>query len=79
MENVGRNGFGYGSGGAAGTKEPAGHFLSGADLGEGAVLGRVEVDLEGLLVRADDFSFHIQLSAAFATRCNCGCLTALSV
>ncbi len=49
---VGRNGFGDGAGRAADAEEPAGHFLSGADFGEGAVLGRVQVDLERLLMRA---------------------------
>ena len=33
-------------------KEPAGHFLSGADLGECAVPRGVQVDLEGFFLGA---------------------------
>ena len=40
-----RNRFGDGGGGFADVKEPAGHFLSGADLGERAVTRGVQVDL----------------------------------
>ncbi len=43
--------FRNGSGRAADAKEPARHFLSGADFGEGSVFGWVQVYLERLLVR----------------------------
>ena len=39
------NRFGDGGGGFSDVKEPAGHFLSGADLGERAVSRGVQVDL----------------------------------
>ena len=38
---------------AADMEKAPGHFLAGADLREGAVLLRVEIDLERLLVRPD--------------------------
>jgi hypothetical protein len=49
---VGRNGLGDGAGGAADAEEPPGHLLPGADFRKGAVFGRVQIDLERLLMRA---------------------------
>ena len=45
---VGRHALGDGPGGAAHPEEPAHHLLPGADLGEGAVAARVQVDLQRL-------------------------------
>src|SRR5579883_3487278 len=50
---VGRNRLGNGPGRAAHFEEPARYLLAGPDFGEGAVSGRVEVDLQGLLVGAE--------------------------
>ena len=44
---------------AAHAEEPADHFLPGADLGEGAVPARVEIDLQRLRMRINRFLFHI--------------------
>ena len=49
---VGGNGFGNRAGGAAHAEKPARHLLPGADFGKRAVFGRVQVDLERLLMRA---------------------------
>ena len=48
---VGRHRLGDRPGRAADAEEPAGHFLTGADLGHRAVPTRVKVDAERLLVR----------------------------
>ncbi len=56
---VGGNGFGDGAGRAADAEEPARHLLSRADLGEGAVLAGIQVDLERLLMRAENFSCFV--------------------
>ena len=45
-----RNGLGDGAAGSADPEKPPRNLLTGANLGENAVLGRVEVDLKGLLV-----------------------------
>ena len=58
---VGGDGLGDGAGRAADAEKPAGHFLSGADFGEGAVFGRVQVDLERFLMRAYNFTCHVVL------------------
>jgi len=50
---VGGDRLGNSAGRAADSEEPAGHLLSRADFGEGAVGGFVEIDTERLLVRAD--------------------------
>ena len=47
---VGRDRLGDGPGRGADLEEPAGDLLPGADLGEGPVAQRVEVDAQGLLV-----------------------------
>ena len=52
------DGLGNRAGGAADVKEPAGDFLAGADLGEGAVALGVQIDLKGLLVRINFFIIH---------------------
>ena len=49
--------FGDGAGRAAHFEEPAGNFLSGADLGECAVPQWIEVDLERLLICAQPGAF----------------------
>ena len=55
---VGRNRFGDGAGRAADAEKPARDLLPRADLGEGAVFRRVQIDLERLLVRARYFALH---------------------
>ena len=54
---VGRDALGDRAGRAADPEKPARHFLARADLGEGAVLRVVQVDLDGLLVRVQPW-FH---------------------
>ena len=49
------------AGGAADVEKTPRHFLSGADLGKGAVLFLVEIDLERLLVRPD---IHLRVHAS---------------
>ena len=44
------DGLGDGAAGSADSEEPPRHFLTGTNLGEDAVLGRVEVDLQCFLV-----------------------------
>ena len=57
-----RNRFGDGGRGLADVKKPAGHLLPGADLREGAVPGRIQIDLESLFLGAvrilDHRRFH---------------------
>ena len=48
---VGRDGLGDRARRAADAEKPARHLLAGADLGEGPVLHRVEIDLESFLLR----------------------------
>ena len=55
---ISRHGLGDGACRSAHSKEPARHFLSRTDLSEGPVLGRVEIDLQSLLVRARNLSIH---------------------
>src|SRR5437588_6296269 len=50
---VGGHGFRDRAGSAAHMEKTAGHLLSGADLREGPILLRIEIDLERLLVRAE--------------------------
>lgn len=44
------DGLGDGAAGSADPEKPPRNLLTGANLGEDAVLGRIEVDLKGLLV-----------------------------
>src|SRR4051812_9876015 len=55
---ISRHRFGNGPGRAAHAKKPARHFLSRADFGESPVFARVEIDLEGFLMRVEFGSFH---------------------
>ena len=55
---VGRDALGDGPRRAAYLEEPAGHLLPGADLGDGTVLRRVEIDRERLLSRARSGVIH---------------------
>ena len=55
---VGRHRFGHGAGGTTDPEEPPGHFLTRADLGEGSVFAFVQIDLERLLICAEDGRFH---------------------
>ena len=50
---VSRHRLRYGARRAAHLKEPARHFLPRANLGEGPVAGRVQVDFERFLMRAE--------------------------
>ena len=59
---VGGHGLGHRAGRAADVEKPAGHFLAGADFGERAVFGGVEIDLKRLLRRC---SFLVQSSSGF--------------
>ena len=61
---VGRHRFRHGSRRAAHVEKTPRHFLAGADFGEGAVLLRVEINLERFLVRPE---IHLRLHAL--TRC----------
>ena len=55
---VGAHRLGDGAGGAADAEKPPGHFLPSANFGEGPVEARIQIDLQRLLVRVEDFSFH---------------------
>ena len=62
---VGGDALGHRARGAADPEEPARDLLPRANLGEGAVLGRVKIDAQRLLMRADaveggagEFRFH---------------------
>src|ERR1700682_2942866 len=61
---VGRHRFGDRSRSAADMKKSSSDLLAGADLGEGPVLLRVEIDLECLLIGAD-----IHLRSHTQSRC----------
>src|SRR5258706_10290124 len=50
--------FRDGSRSAAHPKEPARHFLPRPDLGKGAILRRVKIDLQRLLMRPCNLSIH---------------------
>lgn len=55
---IGRDALGDRARGAAYKEEPARHLLSGADLGDGAVLALVEVERQGFLPRAGRERVH---------------------
>ncbi len=55
---VGRHRLGDRSRRAADTEEPAGDLLAGANLGEGAIGHRIDVDGERLSVRIDRIGSH---------------------
>ena len=61
---VGRHGLGDGAGGAADAEEPARHLLAGADLGERAVVARVQVDLQRLLMGVHSLLHSLKSAAA---------------
>ena len=52
---VSGDGFRNRAGGAADAEEPAGDLLASADFGEGAVGRGIQIDAQGLLMRAGDF------------------------
>src|SRR5947208_6875111 len=68
---VGRHGLGDGAGSAADAKESTRYFLASANLGEGPVLGRTQIDAERLFVGRDLHLWNHTISvAAMSDRAN---------